>query len=210
MRMRVWAPPWAPTPARRKSHSCRWGILIRNRPPAVMKRLVHWPDRLRGTGDAIGLLWPTVPIQHAKGSKRPLDTRPKPLKPRFHSGLRNQCGLWLEARLQGRYTLFLGHIPELCDVIAGGNAHIEQKRTRCSMALLARADRNRRAVVHALDQVILNDFLARRILPHAAGMAVYDLLPSRARREAMNVRPLLDDLRRIHSRNGQVACPVPD
>ena len=41
-------------------------------------------------------------------------------------------------------------------------------------------------------------------------MTVYDLLPSRARREAMNVRPLLDDLRRIHSRNGQVACPVPD
>src|SRR4051812_24121225 len=116
MRMRVWAPPRAPTPARRKSHSCRWGILIRNRPPAVMKCLVLWPDRLRGTGDAIESLWPTVPIQHAKGSKRSLDTRPKPLKPRFHSGLRNQCGFWLEARLQGRYTLFLGHTPELCDV----------------------------------------------------------------------------------------------
>ena len=129
-----------------------------------MNRLVLWPDRLRGTGDAIEPLWPTVPIQHTKGSKRSLDTRPKPLKPRFHSGLRNQCGFWLEARLQGWYTLFLGHIPELCDVIAGGNAHIEQKRTRCSMALLARADRNRRAVVHAHDQVVLKHFLTRRIL----------------------------------------------
>src|SRR3954454_13983424 len=158
MRMRVWAPPWAPTPARRKSHSCRWGILIQNRPPAVMKCLVLWPDRLRGTGDAIESLWPTVPIQHAKGSKRSLDTRPKPLKPRFHSGLRNQCGLWLEARLQGRYTLLLGHLPELCDVIAGGNAHIEQNRSSNAMALLAGVDRNGRAVVHARDQVVLKHF----------------------------------------------------
>src|SRR4051794_12313199 len=80
-------------------------------------------------------LWPTVPIQHAKSPKHSLDTRPKPLKPRFRSSLRDQSWFWLEARLHGRYTLFLGHTPELCDVIAGGNAHIEQKRTRCSMAL---------------------------------------------------------------------------
>src|SRR4051794_30060583 len=36
--------------------------------------------------------------------------------------------------------------------------------------------------------------LTRPILPHAPGMAVYNLLTARARREAVNVGPLLNDL----------------
>src|SRR3954447_13528589 len=78
------------------------------------------------------------------------------------------------------------------------------------MALLARVDCDRRAVVHARDQIVLNHHLTRCILPHPPGMVIDDLLPGWASGKAVNIGPLLDDLRRVHSRNGQVLGPMPD
>src|SRR5512144_3229758 len=102
-----------------------------------------------------------------------------------------------------------GQAPELCNVIGGGNSHLEQKRSGGATLVIVWSHGERGTVRHGRDRVGLDQILTLRIAPDLTRITVYGLVQRRRGRKPMHIGPLLDDLARVGRYHGCVHAAVP-
>ncbi len=108
----------------------------------------------------------------------------------------------------------VGAIPreakEFCDVIRRRNPDFEKKRSGSAALLIGIACRKRCAVRHVGDRIGFDQLIARAVNPDLAGIAIDHSLERWPCREAMDIRPLLDNFNCVGRYHCRVGIAMPD